>query len=323
MDKKARKRRNAVLLTASAVILLSMGACPASGSIFDRDWMLQAVQDNNEPLGDGGRLFIPEIGIDVALYQVRFINLKNGLAGIGETAVRQLPMVEEYFPFVEEELPQEPDDPAVPEIPEINPEDASEAGKGAEDIQEEVRQDQTVSEDADLDETLSRKKKDNNGGDSQKEAQAQEDMEPATVFLEEETEGTTENIQESFEEESSEEETFVEDGTAQAICDAWDSAVLLLGMQGLENVIGDHAYQGFDAIQSAQPGMMAYIKTWEGIKPYTCVERFHGHNAGNYLTDEYWNRLEADWEDALCMYTCEDNWQNITVTLWQKVDVWV
>ena len=103
------------------------------------------------------------------------------------------------------------------------------------------------------------------------------------------------------------------------IVDAWDSAALFNTSTGC-TVIGDHNNQGFNAIKRIQVGDMAEIQYLDGnVDVYKCVAVVTGHNNGDYLTDDEGNRLYDVYPDKLVCYTCNDNWKNITVVVFDKV----
>ena len=111
----------------------------------------------------------------------------------------------------------------------------------------------------------------------------------------------------------------------QATCDAWNSAVYCPGSSdasvsfGVADYIADHTNQGFNAIKSAEVGYTkAYIVHPDGsVSTYVCTARFNGHNTGELITDWDYNDLFWDNEGGVTMYTCNENWQNITVTYWR------
>ena len=216
--------------------------------------VIRSVSENQEPLGDAGRLFIPDLGIDVALYRVEFINL-------GPTP--EPPLVEE-----------KPEPGKTPSPAPASPSPASPAA---------VEQLPLI-----------------------RETEKEDDDEAAEPEITPEPE-----------------EEWVDDGKAQILCDDWDSAVWLDGMWGLPNIIADHAYQGFEGIKLAQVGTVCYIKSEDGISLYTCLDCFTGHNNGRYLMYDSGDRLCFNFDDAICMYTCNECWENVTITLWKKIEVWI
>ena len=108
----------------------------------------------------------------------------------------------------------------------------------------------------------------------------------------------------------------------QAITDAPNSAIcyqphILMSCY----LIGDHHNQGFDAMKSSEVGYTkAYIVNPDGsTDTYICTANFLGHNTETMLTDSDYNDLYDANPGGLCMYTCNENWMNITVTFWQPV----
>lgn len=79
------------------------------------------------------------------------------------------------------------------------------------------------------------------------------------------------------------------------------------------DVIGAHKHLGFSGMKSSVPyETYAYING----ERYICVSNFLGHNRGYDLTDWYDNPLT--YYDGIVMYTCNENWQNVTFTYWKK-----
>lgn len=101
----------------------------------------------------------------------------------------------------------------------------------------------------------------------------------------------------------------------QAYVDASDSAALF--SYGYQDVIADHRHQGFSAMKGSAIGSYAYLDYGSYKQTYVCVANFKGHNTGSSLTDLEGNDIAYMNEGGLAMYTCNENWQNVTITLWK------
>ena len=99
--------------------------------------------------------------------------------------------------------------------------------------------------------------------------------------------------------------------SSQATVDAADSAAYFYTSGHL--TIADHKHQGFSAIRSCSKGMKASLSTSSGTKNYICVDRINGHNTGYELTDANYNSIDSMYPGTLVLYTCNENWQNITI----------
>lgn len=103
------------------------------------------------------------------------------------------------------------------------------------------------------------------------------------------------------------------------IVDAWDSATFFYTNSGC-TVIGDHNNQGFNAIKRVKIGDMAYIEYENGnVDTYVCVDVVAGHNKVYYLSDADGNSLYDIYQGKLLCYTCNDNWRNVTVVVFDKI----
>lgn len=99
--------------------------------------------------------------------------------------------------------------------------------------------------------------------------------------------------------------------SSQATVDAADSAAYFYTSGHL--TIADHKHQGFSAIRSCSKGMKASLSTSSGTKNYICVDRINGHNTGYELTDANYNSIDSMYPGTLVLYTCNENWQNVTI----------
>lgn len=96
----------------------------------------------------------------------------------------------------------------------------------------------------------------------------------------------------------------------QAITDDKNSAAIF--QYHSKTVVADHKHQGFDKIKKASVGTTA---TFQG-KTYTCISKFKGHNKKTALTDWDGNDIRS-MEGSLVTYTCNENWRNVTILMWQ------
>lgn len=100
----------------------------------------------------------------------------------------------------------------------------------------------------------------------------------------------------------------------QFVVDAKDSAAYM--SWGVESVIADHKHQGFSAIWDCAAGVKAYLTDANGTRSLTCVEVGSGTNTGGGIFSDSghdaWNYNDG----GICMYTCNEDWQHITVTFW-------
>ena len=107
--------------------------------------------------------------------------------------------------------------------------------------------------------------------------------------------------------------------SAQAIVDAPNSA----NYRPYRNAvyIADHKHQdNFSAIKNAVPGQSTFqIIGPEGTWTYICTDILMGHNTGSTLTDEAGNDMLDGNHGELIMYTCNDNWRNVTLTVWKRI----
>ena len=115
---------------------------------------------------------------------------------------------------------------------------------------------------------------------------------------------------------------YVDDNTgdeaAQAICDAEDSAAYMVFSSSDEVWIGDHNFQGFDAIKSVVPGSEAFIKNTDGtLSTYVCTEIDQGTNTGYDIVTADGRSASSINAGGIVMYTCNDDWTSVTATFWQ------
>ena len=112
----------------------------------------------------------------------------------------------------------------------------------------------------------------------------------------------------------------VDDDEAQQIVDAEDSAVATRRKEYPDStlVIADHTNQGFRVLYDVTPDeTKAFLYRPDGtVTVYLCTKKFNGHNNLSYLTDEDGNDLSFAPVD-LVMYTCNETWENVTITYWK------
>lgn len=101
------------------------------------------------------------------------------------------------------------------------------------------------------------------------------------------------------------------ESSAQSVVDARDSAAYFYACGHW--IIADHVHQGFGAIKGCKAGNTAYLETERGRTEYTCVDTIQGHNTGKELTDGDYQPIDELYPDTLVCYTCNDNWQNVTI----------
>lgn len=107
-------------------------------------------------------------------------------------------------------------------------------------------------------------------------------------------------------------------GWAQSVTDAEDSAVMQ-NFSASAPYIADHWNQGFLAIKDCQVGDRAYLKHQDGtIEEYECKGVFTGHNLEYDLVLDDGTSLDNVAMDLYC-YTCNGNWQNIYITIFDRV----
>ena len=105
----------------------------------------------------------------------------------------------------------------------------------------------------------------------------------------------------------------------QAVVDARDSAAWMYDW-GAAVLIGDHNNQGFEKMKGAIPNVTkCYINNGDTIKTYICIKNIQGHNTGSSITDANYRSLNGDNSGGLIMYTCNENWRNITITYWKPI----
>lgn len=110
---------------------------------------------------------------------------------------------------------------------------------------------------------------------------------------------------------------------SQAIVDAIDSAAYISDTVDTYGfvIVGDHVYQGFDAIKQVSHGTILYIDKGACVESYVCTDIFIGYNGyGNKggMFDINGNSVVGRNDGGLCLYTCNYD-ETITITFWQPV----
>ena len=102
---------------------------------------------------------------------------------------------------------------------------------------------------------------------------------------------------------------------SQATVDAANSAAYFYTQGHL--VIGDHVNQGFNKIKSCSKGTIAYIPYGGSSVEYECVAVMNGINTGYSLTTADGRDIRDLYPGAVVCYTCNSNWQNVTLVFFQ------
>lgn len=107
------------------------------------------------------------------------------------------------------------------------------------------------------------------------------------------------------------------DSWKQSVCDAKDSACIF--QYGTHRVIADHWNQGFDRIKQCKVGDIAYITDGNRTEQFICTSVLDGHNTDDgTLTDSEYNDFWNVKTEDLLMYTCNGNWRNIKIVIFEK-----
>lgn len=113
---------------------------------------------------------------------------------------------------------------------------------------------------------------------------------------------------------------YYDDQDAQWICDAEDSAVYMTGW-GVTPFIGDHTNQGFSGIRSCVDDTKAFIRHDGNTYVYDCTYVGGGTNDGYNIYDWNGEMIWSHGSNDLGMYTCNGNWQNVSIVLFSLIDV--
>ena len=110
------------------------------------------------------------------------------------------------------------------------------------------------------------------------------------------------------------------DTNVQTIVDNNDSASLQNDL-GSCGVIADHKHQGFSAIKKAIPNeTYSYLDFGTYKEKYICIKKCIGKNNETSITDDEGVWIAYHPNADIAMYTCNENWQNVTITYWEKVE---
>ena len=102
----------------------------------------------------------------------------------------------------------------------------------------------------------------------------------------------------------------------QEIVDRKDSAAYM--EYETNHVIADHVEQEFKTLKNAAPGMNAFVLNEDGTyTSYTCISSGAGRNNDEELTDADGTGVSKLINNGLIIYTCNKNWEDITLTLWE------
>ena len=111
-----------------------------------------------------------------------------------------------------------------------------------------------------------------------------------------------------------------DDTDAQWIVDSSDSAAYMTGW-GATPFIGDHTNQGFNGIRNCGSGTKAFIRHGGNTYVYSCYYVGGGTNDGYYVYDWNGTRIWDHGSSDIAMYTCNGNWQNVSIVLFSLIDV--
>lgn len=102
---------------------------------------------------------------------------------------------------------------------------------------------------------------------------------------------------------------------SQATVDAANSAAYFY-LQG-HLVVADHVNQGFNKIKSCKEGTIAYVPYGSGTVEYECVAVINGINTGYGLKTADGRDISELYPGSVVCYTCNGNWQNVTIVFFQ------
>ena len=102
----------------------------------------------------------------------------------------------------------------------------------------------------------------------------------------------------------------------QNICDREDAAAFFC--DGMGYLIADHNNQAFQVLDSVSLGDRAFILRGHSILSLVCDLKMDGHNYVKGIVDAEGNYVSA-LSDYVC-YTCQDNWNNVSVVGFHVID---
>ncbi|MCF0145262.1 MAG: hypothetical protein HUJ73_01625, partial [Eubacterium sp.] len=107
---------------------------------------------------------------------------------------------------------------------------------------------------------------------------------------------------------------------AQSITDAYDKAAYIKYYRYWNAVIADHSNHGFDSLYYAVPQeTKAYISMPDGrVEEWICTESTDGENTEDTVRDGYGHDIFQEPADGIYMYTCQEDWQHVQVTYWER-----
>lgn len=103
---------------------------------------------------------------------------------------------------------------------------------------------------------------------------------------------------------------------AQYIVDREFSAAYI--RYGNATVIADHVDQDFKDLKEAKRGMQAEVSVDGKTRYYTCTLVTDGLNTVNDITNMDGISIEKLADGKLGIYTCEEGWEHITLTVWEQ-----
>lgn len=104
----------------------------------------------------------------------------------------------------------------------------------------------------------------------------------------------------------------------QRTVDKEDSAAMFY--LGKQCVIGDHNLQGFQNIRQSEEGKTtAYFQKGNETEIYRCVETGKGVNTGDTILDRNGKSVKERNDESILLYTCNENWQDISYTVWKQI----
>lgn len=107
-------------------------------------------------------------------------------------------------------------------------------------------------------------------------------------------------------------------GDRQRTVDREDSAAMFY--LGEQCVIGDHNLQGFQNIRQSEEGKtIAYFQKGNETEIYRCIETGKGVNTGSAILDRNGKSVKERNDESILLYTCNENWQNISYTVWEQI----
>lgn len=105
--------------------------------------------------------------------------------------------------------------------------------------------------------------------------------------------------------------------SSQATVDATNSAAYFNGWNHL--VICDHYNQGFERIKNCTMGTIAYVPIGGQTVKYEVIDKMYGHNSGYGLFTSDWRIISDVYPGTVCLYTCDNGWQNIVMVFLKPV----